>query len=132
MTTPKHDLLETVRRKAKDRPSFVAYVLARYQEANRLSDEQLGDWLGCTAERLQAMSLCRRPVGTDPHFRVEVEQVAHFGGVDAGKLVQVLRAVESMEAFRNAPPAVSGTEPLRLAARKVDKQNSDPTNSGGK
>ena len=122
MATRKLSLAERVIERAKVHQSFLGYVLTLYQQSRGQSEADLANWLGCTPEQLGRLSLCRRPAGTDATFKNDVEALAQFAGVDAGRLVQVLRAAESIVALRDTSATGGiGLPPLRLAAREVGK-----------
>src|SRR4051794_35701720 len=131
MTTPNDKLLGRVVERTKARPSFLGHALSLYQESRGLSDAELAAWFDCSGEQLIRLSLCRRPVGTDVTFRNDVETVAKFAGVDAGRLVQVLRAADSITALRDAPPGAAGLPPVRLAAREAGKASDAGKPEGG-
>ena len=129
MATSKNKLLESLRGKAREVSSFVAYALAVYQQSNKQSEAQIAEWLGCSVDEFQKLGLCRRPMGKDVTFRREVEQVANFAGADPVKLAQILRASESIIAFRDAPQGSHGTQRLRQAARKAVDAKKDGSGS---
>jgi hypothetical protein len=133
MATPESNVTERAAQRAKGHPSFVGYALSLYQQSRGQSEAELAGWLGCPIDTMSRLSLCRRPVGTDAAFRFDVEAIARFAGIDAERLVQVLRTAEGIEAFRSVPAAGDAdSRPLRFAARQAGKAGSDEVAGGGK
>ena len=85
-------------------PFFVAFALAAYRALAGLDESELAAWLGCPEQNMARLALCRRPDGGSVMFGDEVRRIAGYAGSDAGRLAQILRAVENAEAMRSAPP----------------------------
>ena len=90
--------------RAEADPFFVASALAAYRALAGYDDARLAAWLGCPAGNLARLALCRRPDGGSAMFSDEVRRIARHVGGDAGRLAQLLRAVENTEAMRDASP----------------------------
>jgi len=71
--------------RASDRPGFVASVLKRYEQENRISRAALAEQLGCPIEILDKLALCRRP-----QTHAGLTQVAVYTGIDIGNLAKIL------------------------------------------
>jgi hypothetical protein len=70
-------------------PYFLAHQLADYQTVHRLFDAELAADLGCTAEALTMVRLCRAPrSGVDG--AEDVRCVAGRFGCDGGRMVAAL------------------------------------------
>lgn len=106
---------------AQGRPNLLAGPLMFYQDQEGLDDQQLADRLGCSIEALPRLALCERPRSA-PHFRADVERIAHYIQADMLQLAMVIRAAESREALRQQGKAVEHT---LLVARDNEDEYSD-------
>lgn len=110
---------------AKERPNLLAGPLDLYKEQEGLDDQQLAVLLRCETEDITRLALCERPRPT-PHFREDVERIAHYIHADFMQLARVIRAAESRAAFisraNTSPPAM-----LAARDRIDDTQESDDT-----
>jgi len=113
------EILQMAAQRASRRSFFVASALAMYQRLHRLEEDELAVFLGCTPAALPRLALCRLPETGAPDFRVEVERIASYSGVDRVRLVEILREVESTAALRGAqqPPGVTTGQGVLMAAR---------------
>jgi len=77
--------------------------------------------LGCGAEILNWLSLCRNP--SSEHFAEDLQTIVARFSVDAVKLSEIIRRVAAVAALRigQTPVADSG-ESLLLAARDRDDE----------
>jgi hypothetical protein len=117
MTRPQHErLLAYTAQRAKARPEYLAWVLARYVEREHLSEGELEQRLGIAAHDLPHLALCLRP-RTD-HFADDVRQISARFNIDPSVLATIVRLVESLEALAagNVPEA-SESAGLLMAAR---------------
>lgn len=105
--------LERLARLAQKRPDLLAGPLALYKKQEGLDDQQLAALLGCEPEALLRLALCERPRQA-PHFREDVERIAHYIHADMMQLARLIRAAESREALGRKPGAI---RPTLLAAR---------------
>ena len=116
--------------RAEAEPFFVASALAAYRALAGFDTTQLAAWLGCPADNLARLSLCRRPEGGSAMFADEVRRIAAYVGGDAGRLAQLLRAVENVEAMRNAPPSALIAAHDRRPAPEESGTEQSPTTPG--
>ncbi len=108
--------LERLARLAQKRPDLLAGPLALYKEQEGLDDQQLAALLGCAPEALLRLALCERPRQA-PHFREDVERIAHYIHANMMQLARLIRAAESREALGRKPGAI---RPTLLAARDYE------------
>jgi hypothetical protein len=102
---------------AQGRPSLLALPLILYQDQEDLDDQQLAAGLGCSVDMLTRLALCERPRPA-PHFREDVERIAHYIQADPMQLAMAIRAAESREALRQrAGAAQDRVQRTLLAAR---------------
>jgi hypothetical protein len=83
----------------KSNPDFVAYVLARYQEQEGISDENLPAVLGTLPELVSRLALCRKPDANVANFATSVREIADYTLVDESLLADIIRRVSSLEAL---------------------------------
>src|SRR5579859_6599133 len=108
---------------AQGRPDLLAWPLGLYQDQEGLNDQQLAARLGCSIEALSRLALCERPRSA-PHFREDVERIAHYIQADMVQLAMVIRAAESREALRQHTATTQ--DPARqmlLAARDNEDES---------
>jgi hypothetical protein len=112
--------------RAKAHPHYLGWVLARYSTLENIAEPDLAKILGTTSDDLARLSLCLRPRADC--FAEDVEHISATFNVDAGRLAQVVRFVESMEAMASPDTsAVSAEAGLLMAARarKKSRQRQD-------
>ena len=91
--------IEELVRRLKDNPDFVAYVLARYQEQEGISDENLPAVLGTLPELVSRLALCRKPQTDAANFATSVREIADYTLVDESLLASMIRQISSLEAL---------------------------------
>jgi len=102
---------------AREHSNLLAGPIALYKEQEGLDDQQLAALLGCKVEALSRLALCERPREA-PHFRKDVERIAHYIHADVMQLALLIRAAESRYALSQQPDA---TSPSLLAARDFEE-----------
>ena len=96
---------------------FLAEALAAYARAEKLSDDQLAQRLGCVPDQLDAVRLCRRPRSSAREFQHDVDQIAAVFQIDATVLAEVVRRADSLRAFRRVADTRAG---YLMAARDLE------------
>ena len=117
--------LEGLSRRVENDPFFLASLLARYARAEGLDDASLADTLGCPADVLPALRLCRAPRAEPAEFREDVRRVAERFGLEALRLARVVRHAQSLEHLAAGPGAAHG---MLMAAR--DSEGGKPGGEG--
>lgn len=105
---------------ATSRPAFLAAVFARLQAAEHLEWDGLANRLGVAPATLCRMALCLRPRSTS--FRQDVVAIATRFHADVAALAQVIRFVDTLDAFADQPAAGG----LLAAARDVPDDDDLP------
>jgi hypothetical protein len=119
------DLLRHAYARAARRPAFLASALVAYQELHGISEDALAEFLQCRADDLPRLGLCRRPPQTTgPAFRDAVHQIAAYADVDAARLAQLLRDVDTAAALQAAASRPAADQGLLMAAR--DRLDAEP------
>ncbi len=114
------DQLAWLRDRAAIRDSALGSQLLRFREQEGWTHEQLADHLGLTPEGLDRLSLSGRP--RKDRFAADVRAIAADSGVPDLQLMQLLRAVESRDAFVGSQAA----RRIVAAARDHDDQTPSP------
>jgi hypothetical protein len=79
-------------------PDFLAFALHLYKESERLDREGLAAALGCPAEALVPLALCRMP--RPERFGADVAAIALRFGLDAVLLAALVRRAQGVSAMR--------------------------------
>ena len=117
----KSALFERASRRASLRPEYLGWVLVRYADAERKTDEELAELLAASMQDLPRLRLCLRP--SLESFAADVQQVAEKFGLDAGRLAKVIRHVDALEGMADDAEAhEAGEAGLLLAARARHKK----------
>jgi hypothetical protein len=111
--------LRAAAERAAQRPFFIARDLAEFRTLHGFSENDLAAWLGCAANRLPDLALCRRPAPHGPRFRHDVQKVSQYIGIRPERLAQLLREVDAVDAFRRSDAAsyAPHSHGMLLAAR---------------
>jgi hypothetical protein len=120
MTRPHHEqLLAYAAQRAKARPEYLACVLARYVELERISEEELAQHLGITAGDLLHLALCLRP--RVDHFAADVRQISTKFGINPAALATVVHLVDSVEVLAARDAGDASTDAGLLMAARARK-----------
>jgi hypothetical protein len=118
-------LIHRAAARARTRPQYLGWVLARYEELERIREEGLRGRLGVSAEDWPRLQLCLRP--RPDSFLRDVTQVAEAFGIDRAALAAVIRRVDAVEIVREREePGGAGS----LLAARTRKQQRPPTQDG--
>lgn len=122
------DLLGRLAQRLESDERFLAAVLAEYARAEDLDDTGLARALGCRLDDLTALRLCRSPRSEPANFRADARVVAERFGLDAIRLMEIVRHAVSLRALRGG--AAGGPGSL-LAARDHEEPTDDSTKTSG-
>jgi hypothetical protein len=89
-------------KRLRENPDYMAFVLARYQEQESISDEDLAGALGTLPDLAIRLALCRRPDTGAPDFAARVRQIADYTLMDESLLANIIRQVSSLHALSTA------------------------------
>jgi len=95
----KSSLFEFAARRARTRAEYLGWVLARFMEVERKTDQELADLLSISVYDLNRIALCLRP--RNASFATDLSQIARKFGVNAVDLAGVIRHVEVIEGMRD-------------------------------
>ncbi len=119
------ELLALAAQRAGDRKFYLASALREYQDLRRIDDASLAQKLGCDAETLDRLRLCRRPATESDTFRTDVQAIAQRFGLAAIDLAVVLREVSSLEAMRSAEEGQPSAVLMAARDRKGSRRKKD-------
>ena len=121
------DLICRAAERARQRPEFLGWVLARYQEIEDLAEDAVRKHLCVAAGNWPGVQLCLRPRADT--FLKDVTQVADEFQVNRATLAAVIRRVDAVEMLRTqAQPGRPGT---LLAARTRKRKGRSTKRSRG-
>lgn len=119
-------LLRRAARRARARPEFLGWVLARYEDLEEIGGASLRERLRVPAEDWPRLQLCLRPRADA--FLPDLTQIARAFGIDTSALAAVIRRVDAVEAVRTrAQPGRPGS---LLAARTRKRKRPPPKPDG--
>jgi hypothetical protein len=122
MTQPRHErLLDYAAQRAKDRPEYLGWVLARYLEREHSSEVELAGRLGMAPRDVARLALCLRP--RVEHCAEDIRQISARFHLDAPTLAGIVRLVESLETLAATNPAAPTADAGLLMAARARKQS---------
>ncbi|MFO0881801.1 MAG: hypothetical protein U0840_31270 [Gemmataceae bacterium] len=116
--------LERLARRVESDPFFLAAALAAFQASARLDDQALAVKLGCTAEVLTRLRLCRMPAPTAPGFWDDTRHIAEHFSLDADVLAEVVRHGQGVLRLRQGESTAEAG--FLMAARDGEVGTSQP------
>ena len=121
MTHPHYErLLAYTAQRAKARPEYLAWVLARYVELEHISEDELTHRLDITLGDVPHLALCLRPRAD--HFADDVRQISAKFNINPAVLATVVRLVDSAEALAAAGAGEAPRNAGLLMAARVRKR----------
>jgi hypothetical protein len=121
MMHPRYErLLDYAAQRAKARPDYLGWILARYVERERISEAELATRLRCAPPDLPRLALCLRPRAE--HFAEDIRQIGAKFHIDATALAGVVRLVESFEALGPTNSTMLSAEAGLLMAARTRKR----------
>lgn len=109
--------------RARTRPEFLGWVLARYEELETLKEESVRERFGVSVEDWPRLQLCLRPRADV--FLPDVTQIAQAFGIDRAALAAVIRRVDAVEVVRQREQPGRPGSLLAARTRKRRPPNSE-------
>jgi len=97
--------LQTIVRQLQDNPSYMAWIISRYQRQEKLSSQKLTNLLGINEESLAKIALCIRPDSNSSDFSKQIHQISEYTGIDPLALAKFIHQSESVIALSSRPSA---------------------------
>jgi hypothetical protein len=101
--TPEQQLLNNFARRLRQEPAFMAHLLRRYMDQERLDEQQLAMQLGLAAPALNRLALCYIPRSDPAHFSSDLMRIANTTGANAMELLWIVRKVAALQALQDMP-----------------------------
>lgn len=116
-------LLKQAASRAADSDYFLAKVFRTYEKIERLTSSTIAHHLGCTPETLIRVALCRRPYSDDPgRFKADIERIAEHFNLDAPKLANLVRYVDTMKSLSQSPQLTVAVSDLGILLTARDQE----------
>jgi len=106
--------------RAKIRPDYLAWVLAKCIEIEDLSEVDLARFLKIRMPQLPRLGLCLRP--RRDHFATDIEQISSKFGLDSYALAKVVRLVDSVSVMTTKKTDSRDSGVLMAARARKDKR----------
>jgi hypothetical protein len=84
--------------RVRSQPFYLAAALLDWAEREGWDDAALAARLGFAPKDLAGVLLCRRPIGTGPQFRRDVERIAERFGLEPLRLAEAIRYADALAA----------------------------------
>jgi hypothetical protein len=107
--------------RAKAHPHYLGWVLARYSQLENIAEPDLAKILRTTSHDLARLSLCLRPRADC--FAEDVEHISATFNLDASRLAQIVRFVESIDTMASLDTSTVSAESGLLMAARARKQS---------
>ncbi|NJL55486.1 hypothetical protein HC928_10060 [bacterium] len=99
-----------------------------YQTTHDLDDTALAALLGCAANDLSRLALCRRPAPESDTFRTDIEHLAQRFQLHTGQLASIIRQIDALQAIQQQLEREIGSRGFLQAARDCDEYDLDLNN----
>jgi hypothetical protein len=112
------------------RDGFMANTLLHYRDTERLTEDELIAFLGCSEADYIRIALCTIPDADAPGFRQKLERIVDSTGVSAGRLAQIIRHVNASAVLQQAvSEAEVGFRSGELLAARDREEPTEPSKS---
>lgn len=112
-------LLKLAFKKVDEDSDFMAFVLRKYLETEKISERELLSALNCTLEDYYKLALCRVPKTDAQNFLERLNNISQYTHISALELNKIIKRVGSILKFADS----SNSNSLLMAAR--DKKNNE-------
>ncbi len=116
------DPLEALAVRVDASPFFLGRVLLAYADSESLDEAGLARALGCAPRVLALLRLCRAPREAAPELGQDLDEIGDRFGVDADRLLSVVRRGQALLRLQAVAPAAHG---FLMAARDAEPPRED-------
>lgn len=127
------NILSRFAQRLEANPQFMAGVLLRYRNQERLTESELATQLGISATVYIRLAMCKRPLSDRPAFAHQVIAIADYVGCDSAQLAQLLNQVTAVEQLRSIGDESPYRSEVPLTTRNLgwlaaarDRESDDP------
>lgn len=114
--------------RARERPDFLGWVLARFLEDERINERNLNKRLGASAENWVSLQLCLRP--RPDYFLADVSAIAAACQVDRDTLAAIVRRVEATQVLSDSGPPAKSDLPRPVTTLDSEKATRQAKSAG--
>ncbi|MFL5758159.1 MAG: hypothetical protein ACJ789_00390 [Thermomicrobiales bacterium] len=114
----KRDMLARMASKLEASPKSMAWMIAKYKEAEGIDNTAVARFLHVGEEQLLHLALCSRP--RVELFNEDIESIADHLSIEQRPLLELVRHVEALESFQYASQA--GSSQWLAAARDIAEE----------
>lgn len=109
--------------------------MEKFRARQKMQESDLARFLNCEPDLLPKLGLCRRPDPDSPTFRSDITKIEQALGIQAGRLIQIIRETEALDVFDRGSlePEESIGRGLLMAARdkrREETMGSESTREG--
>jgi hypothetical protein len=122
--------IQTMARKLQDNPSYMAWIIVKFQKQEKLTTLNLVNLLGANEESLAKLALCKRPDSNSSEFSNQIRQISEHTTIDPHILARLIRQFESVTALagkRSANPELKASASQLGLAVARDRTTEDDT-----
>ena len=122
--------IQNMARKLQDNPSYMAWIISKFQKQEKLSTLNLLNLLGANEESLAKLALCKRPDSNSSEFSKQIRQISEHTSIDPLILARLIRQSESVTALagkRSANPELEASASQLGLAVARDRTAEDDT-----
>jgi hypothetical protein len=112
-------LLELAFKKVDEDNDFMAFVLKKYLETEKISEQELLSSLSCSLEDYYKLALCRVPKTDAQNFVERLNNISQYTHISTLELNKIIKRVDAILKFADS----SNNNTLLMAAR--DKKNNE-------
>jgi hypothetical protein len=91
--------IQNMARKLQDNPSYMAWIIVKFQKQEKLTTLNLVNLLGANEESLAKLALCKRPDSNSSEFSKQIRQISEHTSIDPLILARLIRQSESVTAL---------------------------------
>ncbi len=95
-------LLELANKRAANDKEFIGYILKKYGEIEKCSNEEIRSKLNCSLKDYYRLSLCKTPSIDSSDFIEQLNRVAAHSNISMMELNALIKRVVSVEKFSEA------------------------------
>jgi hypothetical protein len=117
---PEESLRRRAAERARLRPEYLGWLLARYEEIEGVDASKLREQLDASPEQWNSLHLCLRP--RPNHFLKDVSAIAKDCQVSRDVLAMVVRRVDAVEALRPTQVEIADTYVERPERTQVNPE----------
>lgn len=117
--------LEIAVKKASRDSGFMAYVLQKYLEVEKISEKEMLTMLNCSFEDYYKLNLCRVPYVTANDFIVRLNNISQYAHISSIELNKIIKRVYSVLNLSDNKNQINQNSFLIAARDKYNKKDNN-------